>query len=90
MHRGGRGGVFDAPARDHPRSNPEPPGPRGGIDRNVAKPVTLMATIEYHPARRGLTERVSDWRLSSAACYAGADHCGLIPDPMPPEWIPDG
>ena len=50
-----------------------------------------MAMIEYlhmNPVRRGLVERASDWRWSSAAWYAGAAHCGLIPDPIPQEWIP--
>jgi putative transposase len=65
----------------------------GGFDRNVVEPVTLMSMIEYlhnNPVRRGLAARDSDWRWSSAAWYAGVENCGLIPDPIPPEWIPQG
>jgi len=63
----------------------------GGFDRNTVEPTTLMAMIDYlhmNPVRRGLVERTTDWRWSSAGWYAGVDQCGLIPDPIPPEWIP--
>jgi putative transposase len=52
-----------------------------------------MAMIEYlhmNPVRRGLVGRASEWRWSSAGWYEGADRCGLIPDPIPPGWVPQG
>jgi putative transposase len=63
----------------------------GGFDRNIVEPRTLMAMIDYihmNPVRRGLVERPTDWKWSSAGWYAGVDRCGLIPDPIPPEWVP--
>jgi putative transposase len=63
----------------------------GGFDRNIAEPATLMTMIEYvhlNPVRRGLVARPSDWPWSSAGWYEGCDRCGLIPDPIPPEWVP--
>jgi putative transposase len=63
----------------------------GGFDRNAVEPATLMAMIEYlhmNPVRRGLVERTTDWRWSSAGWYAGVNQCALIPDPIPPEWVP--
>ena len=65
----------------------------GGFDRNIFEPTTLMAMMEYlhlNPVRQGLVERASDWRWSSAGWYGGADHCGLVPDPIPSEWVPRG
>ena len=67
--------------------------PGGGFDRNIVEPRTLMAMIDYvhmNPVRRGLAERPIDWKWSSAGWYAGVDRSGLILDPLPPEWIPQG
>jgi len=61
----------------------------GGYDRNVTEPRTLRAMIDYihlNPVRRGLVERARDWRWSSAAWFEGNEGCGLIPDPVLPEW----
>lgn len=63
----------------------------GGYDRNVVEPRTLLATIDYihlNPVRRGLVERASDWRWSSAGWFQGLGEsgCELAPDPIPPEW----
>jgi putative transposase len=63
----------------------------GGFDRNIVEPRTLMAVLDYvhmNPVRRGLAARASDWRWSSAGWYEGFDPCGLVPDPIPPEWVP--
>jgi putative transposase len=63
----------------------------GGYDRNIDEPKTLVAMIEYlhnNPVRRGLVDRSSDWRWSSAGWYEGMNRCELIPDRIPPEWIP--
>ncbi len=64
----------------------------GGYDRNIWEPKTLMAMIDYlhaNPVRRGLVERASDWRWSSASWFhEEVDSCGLIPDRIPPEWWP--
>lgn len=65
----------------------------GGYDRNIDEPRTLMAMLDYlhlNPVRRGLVERPTDWRWSSAGWYSGAPTVDLIPDPIPPEWIPPG
>ncbi len=63
----------------------------GGYDRNIEEPKTLWAMIDYvhqNPARRGLVERAADWRWSSAGWYEGTPTVDLIPDPIPPEWVP--
>jgi putative transposase len=64
----------------------------GGFDRNIIEPATLMTMIDYlhaNPVRRGLVERPSDWCWSSASWLCeGTNHCGLVPDPIPPEWVP--
>ncbi len=63
----------------------------GGYDRNIEAPVTLMAMLDYvhqNPVRRGLVERAADWRWSSAGWYEGTPTVSLIPDPIPPEWVP--
>lgn len=63
----------------------------GGYDRNIDEPKTLMAMIEYvhnNPVRRGLVDRAADWRWSSAGWYEGTNVCELIPDRLPPEWVP--
>jgi putative transposase len=66
----------------------------GGFDRNVWKPSTMMAMIDYrhaNPVRRGLVERASAWRWSSASWWhEEIDRCGLVPDRIPPEWCPQG
>jgi putative transposase len=61
----------------------------GGFDRNIFEPTTLMAMIEFlhlNPVRQELVERTLDWRWSSAGWFLGEEHCGLVPDPIPPEW----
>jgi putative transposase len=63
----------------------------GGYDRNIDQPRTLMGMIDYvhsNPVRRGLVERPSDWRWSSAGWYEGSNRCALIPDRISPEWVP--
>lgn len=62
----------------------------GGFDSNVCEPTVLWRMIEYihlNPVRRGLVERASDWKWSSAAWYEGRGINGLIPDPLPAEWV---
>ena len=62
----------------------------GGFDSNTAEPQVLSAQIEYfhlNPVRRGLVERASDWKWSSAAWFEGRGDNGLRPDPIPAEWI---
>jgi putative transposase len=63
--------------------------PGGGYDRNLVEPRALAAAISYvhlNPVRRGLVERVGDWRWSSAGWYQGEPRNDLRPDPVPPEW----
>jgi putative transposase len=66
--------------------------PGGGFDRNIVEPTTLITMIDYlhaNPVRRGLVERASDWRWSSASWwYEEENPCDLIPDRIPPEWLP--
>ncbi|QEH35097.1 hypothetical protein OJF2_36420 [Aquisphaera giovannonii] len=65
----------------------------GGHDRNIRKPKVLMAMIHYiheNPVRRGLVGRAADWRWSSAGWFEGEPTCDLIPDRVPPEWVPRG
>ncbi len=69
--------------------------PGGGCDRKIVKPRTLSAMIDdihLNPVRRGLVERARDWRWSSAAWFEGCESAahGLIPDPIPPEWVAGG
>jgi putative transposase len=62
----------------------------GGFDSNVCEPAALWQMIEYihlNPVRRGLIERASDWKWSSAAWYEGRGSNGLMPDPIPLLWI---
>jgi putative transposase len=43
-----------------------------GYDRNVTTPAVIDAAIEYihmNPVRRGLVERATDWKWSSASWY---------------------
>ncbi|MFO0953123.1 MAG: transposase [Isosphaeraceae bacterium] len=63
----------------------------GGFDRNVWEPRTLISMVDYihaNPVRQGLAERPRDWPWSSAGWFEGVPGCDLIPDPIPPEWIP--
>jgi putative transposase len=63
----------------------------GGYDRNVVEPATLMSMIDYihgNPVRRGLVERPEQWRWSSAAWCSGVGESPLVPDRIPPEWVP--
>ena len=63
----------------------------GGYDRNITEPKTLMQAIEYihmNPVRRGLVERADLWKWSSAAWFFGTGSPPLIPDRIPPEWVP--
>ena len=65
----------------------------GGFDRNITAQRTLMAMIDYihlNPVRRGLVERASDWHWSSAGWSEGKAGCPLVPDRIPPEWVPLG
>jgi putative transposase len=64
----------------------------GGFDRNISEPRTLMSMIDYihlNPVRRGLAVRSIDWRWSSAAWFEGTPSCDLLPDKIPPEWVPE-
>jgi putative transposase len=64
----------------------------GGFDRNVVEPKTLQSAIEYlhlNPVRRGLVERASDWKWSSASWYEGKTAL-LQPDSIPPDWSREG
>jgi putative transposase len=63
----------------------------GGFDRNIWQPRVLMPMIDYlhmNPVGRGLVTRASDWRWSSAGWFEGTPTCDLIPDRIPPEWVP--
>lgn len=60
----------------------------GGYDRNVTEPSTLEKMMEYihmNPVRRGLAERATDWKWSSARWYSSGT-CPLEMDRIPPEW----
>jgi len=49
--------------------------PGGGFDANIDNAKAVHAEIDYmhgNPVRRGLCERPTDWRYSSAAFWAGA------------------
>ncbi|HEY6564152.1 MAG TPA: hypothetical protein VIY86_06620 [Pirellulaceae bacterium] len=63
----------------------------GGYDRNLTEPKTLMQVIDYihmNPVRRGLVDRAEQWKWSSAAWFLGTGRPPMIPDRIPPEWIP--
>jgi putative transposase len=65
----------------------------GGFDRNIWEPRALLSMIDYihmNAVRRGLVARSIDWRWSSAGWFEGTPTCDLIPDKIPPEWIPLG
>ena len=60
----------------------------GGYDRNVFDAATAWASVNYmhlNPVRRGLVEVVTDWRWSSARCYAGLGGVELVVDDRPPD-----
>lgn len=62
----------------------------GGYDRNIDNGETLQAEIAYihlNPVRRGLAERGTDWKWSSAAWYELGEVGPLPIDPIPPEWL---
>jgi putative transposase len=62
-----------------------------GFDRNITEPRTLLSMIDYihlNPVRRGLVDRACDWCWSSAAWFEGLEGCTLVPDQIPPEWMP--
>jgi putative transposase len=64
----------------------------GGFDRNIWEPRVLMSMIDYlhlNPVRRGLVTRPSEWRWSSAGWFEGAPTCDLMPDRIPPVWVPE-
>ena len=57
--------------------------PGGGYDRNVFKPSTLHAMIDYihaNPIRRGLVAHAEDWKWSSAGWYMDRSPNSLKPD----------
>lgn len=59
--------------------------PGGGYDSNLWKSTTIKAAIDYihaNPVRRGLVERPTDWKWSSAAAHAGNTSVPLVPDPI--------
>ncbi|MGO9596675.1 MAG: transposase [Isosphaeraceae bacterium] len=63
----------------------------GGFDRNIWEPKTLMSMIDHvhmNPLRPGLVAKARDWRWSSAGWFEGTPTCGLVPDRLPPEWVP--
>jgi putative transposase len=65
----------------------------GGFDRNIWEPRTLMSMVDYvhmNQIRRGLMEHPRQWRWSSAGWFDGRSTCDLIPDRIPPEWVPQG
>jgi len=60
----------------------------GGYDRNIYKPETAWAAVEYihnNPVRRGLADCPTDWEWSSARWYAGDVHVRLEMDDRPPD-----
>ncbi|HEX7448110.1 MAG TPA: hypothetical protein VF306_11225 [Pirellulales bacterium] len=62
----------------------------GGFDSNTTEVTALSEQIDYfhlNPVRRGLVERGSDWKWSSAAWFEGRGNNGLPPDPIPAEWV---
>lgn len=64
-----------------------------GYDRNITTPKTLWTMIDdlhMNPVRRGLVARAAEWRRSSAGWYEGCPTVGLVPDPIPPEWVLEG
>jgi putative transposase len=63
----------------------------GGYDRNITNGKTLLKMIDYlhhNPVRRGLVERASDWKWSSAGHFEGG-YSPIPLDPIPFEWLAD-
>ena len=61
-----------------------------GQNRNVeyTLPVRPLIThLHENPVRRGLVERATDWKWSSAGAYAGAPLRELRPDAVPDELL---
>jgi putative transposase len=61
----------------------------GGYDRNITEAKTLRLMIEYihaNPVRKGLAQRPSAWKWSSAGWFEGMEANPLRPDPVPVEW----
>lgn len=59
----------------------------GGYDRNITELGMLQQMIEYihnNPVRRGLVEKATDWRWSSARFYSGLDDVVLRMDDIAP------
>ena len=55
----------------------------GGYDRNLTKPKTIHATIDYihtNPVRRELVDAADDWYWSSARYHMGRTDVPLVPD----------
>ena len=66
--------------------------PGRGHDRNIISGRTLQQMIEYvhlNPVRRGLVERISEWKWSSAGWFEGTGLNSLRPDPIPSDWLED-
>jgi putative transposase len=62
----------------------------GGYDRNIFEPGVAWASADYlhmNPVRRKLVTVPTDWRWSSARCYAGLDGVELAVDDRPPDLI---
>jgi putative transposase len=73
------------PEGDHLRRRFWQPG--GGYDRNVESTAALTAMIDYlhaNPVRRGLAERSTDWKWSSARWYDGVADVPIAMDRMLP------
>lgn len=59
--------------------------PGGGYDVNVWKERTIQQVIDYihaNPVRRGLVDRPTDWKWSSAGAHAGVGDVSLEIDPV--------
>jgi hypothetical protein len=57
--------------------------PGGGFDTNIVDAKAVHAEIDYmhgNPVRRGLCERPTDWRYSSARFWAGMEDVPLKMD----------
>ncbi len=55
----------------------------GGYDRNLTRPKTIHATIDYihaNPVRRELVATPEDWYWSSAGYFDGQQDVPIIPD----------
>ena len=64
-----------------------------GYDRHLTEPGSIVASIEYihaNPVRRGLCQRVSDWKWSSARWHIDSENLDAdLPnlDALPPELL---